>query len=79
MQPRQRNLVVRLLLVLAVLGLFALSQLAGWQSDWSRNQNKLLNVQTVDLLKRLPGKLAFTALLDDDVRLRDSLSSPMIL
>jgi len=75
MQARQKNLVQRLLLVLVVLGLFALSQLTGWHSDWSRNQSNLLNVQTIDLLKRLPGKLAFTALLNDDVRLRDSLNT----
>jgi len=75
MQARQKNLVLRLLLVVVVLGLFALSQLAGWDSNWSRHQNNLLNVQTIDLLERLPGKLTFTALLDDDTRLRDSLNT----
>jgi len=74
MQARQQNMVGRLLLLLAVLALFALSQLTGWHSDWSRNQSNQLNVQTIDLLKRLPGELVFIALLDDDVRMRDSLN-----
>lgn len=75
MQPGKRNLVARLLLVLAMLALFGLSQLTGWQRDWSRNGDRLLNEQTVDLLNRLPGALVFTALLGDDQRIRDSLDA----
>ncbi len=73
MRARTRNLVARLTLIIVIISLLTLSQFHGWRSDWSLNRGNQLNEQTVDLLKRLSGKLVFIALLEDDIRVRDSL------